>query len=56
MIKSPGIGLEATAVQGTVKISGQENAEGLAATAQQGTVIIPVIVDPNMTAISWGED
>ena len=49
-------GLEATAVQGTVKIGGQENAEGLAATAQQGTVIIPVIVDPNMTAISWGED
>ena len=49
-------GLEATAVQGTVKIGGQENAEGLAATAQQGTVIIPVIVAPNMTAISWGED
>ena len=49
-------GLEATAVQGTVNISGQEDAQGLAATAQQGTVIIPVIVDPNMSAISWGED
>jgi len=49
-------GLEATAVQGTVNIGGQENAQGLAATAAQGTVIIPVIVDPNMTAISWGED